>query len=98
MKLRMKTSMFGPSIELRRGMVTDQFDGSAALRLIESGAAEEVDRFPADLPGRRELEAAGVTDIDDLRGRIAEGFDLTSIKGIGAATAKEIAQHLNGQP
>jgi hypothetical protein len=62
--------------------------------LLESGDAEETTRksgpLPDDFPGRAALETAGI----DTYGKLRQAGDVTSVPGIGEATAKKIAAEL----
>lgn len=64
----------------------EEFSGSAADEILEEESAE----LPEDFPGHRYLVASGVETMSDLLGL----EDLTSVKGIGKARAREIMQRL----
>lgn len=49
------------------------------------------DSLPGDMPGRDDLESAGIDTMTKLRAYIESGQKLESIKGIGPATASKIA-------
>jgi hypothetical protein len=77
------------------GDVTE-IDDIEAAKLVADGIcaiAEPVEGgclLPEDLPFRKILESAGISDIDALKAV----EDLTTIKGIGEASAKAIADYL----
>jgi hypothetical protein len=82
-------------VELRPGSehgVPDWF-GERAIRMEKAERMESLpsDELPADIPGRKELVAAGLTTLDAVRA--VNDFD--EIKGIGQATEAKILAYLN---
>jgi hypothetical protein len=61
--------------------------GGSDEGVVDGGVSQgEVDVLPDDLPGLRALHAAGIA----TWGQLAAIDDLTTVKGIGAATAAQI--------
>lgn len=56
----------------------------------DKGAGKEASSLPEALPGRDAFEAAGITSIEEIRAL----ENPTKVKGVGKATAKELAEWL----
>lgn len=68
-------------------------EGGDASAEAESGGESDEVPLPDDLPHREEVEAAGVSSIDEL----AAIGDLTTLPGIGKAKAADIAAYMAAQ-
>ncbi len=72
------------------------FEPKQAAELIDAGICVPVEEkqsntLPADMPGRKELYAAGFNSLEEC----IPVNDFTQIKGIGKPTADKIVKYLN---
>ena len=75
-----------------RGFFTGSLETAGAMEEVELSPGP-VDELPADFPGHAALDAAGLTTLTQVR----EIEDLTSIAGIGEATAEKITEALEAE-